>query len=383
MTDSNITHSLTWPWAIGVILGVALLVVALAAFLNIRKPRTHTPDESRTLWVANSGYIRALPAFKRQVREYRTVQALGVLALVAALIGASFLASKPVAIETKDPRMANRDIILCLDVSGSMLEYDRELVNVFSQLTESFVGERIALSIFNSTSRLVFPLTDDYTLVREQLLQAYRALDPAAMYDDDAFTRYHYFTAGANTVIGESSSLIGDGLANCALAFDENTPPTADGETPQEHSNSKQEGSQNQDSAEDQSPSPSAEEQRSRSIIFATDNDLRGEPIYTLQEATDLALSKDISLIGLYGAGSQAMNAEQEYRQIFTNAGGMYFYSDDAEMIDSIVADIQSRQAVEQDAAPVITITNVVGPWFALLVVGIFAYFVIQRRLGE
>lgn len=374
MTESQITHSLTWPWVVAIILGLALLVAVVALIVNVKKPRTPHVDGSRTLWVANSDYIRSLPAFKRQIREYRTVQALGVFALIAALVGAAFLSSKPVAIETKDPRMANRDIILCLDISGSMLEYDRELVNVFSQLTESFVGERIALSIFNSTSRLVFPLTDDYTLVREQLRDAYRALDPAAMYDDDAFTRYHYFTAGANTVIGESSSLIGDGLANCALAFDD----TTSSKTESTDTDANAPAPEDEDNKTGTKP-----EERSKSIIFATDNDLRGEPIYTLQEATDLALSKDISLIGLYGAGSQAMSAEQEYRQIFTNAGGMYFYSDDAAMIDTIVQDIQSRQAVEQDAAPLITITNVVGPWFALLVVGVLAFFIIQRRLGE
>src|SRR5690606_35417237 len=109
------------------------------------------------------------------------------------------------------------------------------------------------------------------------------------------------------------SSLIGDGLANCARLFDED---------------------------------PYKDEDRSRSIIFATDNDLQGEPIYTLQDATNLALSRNISLIGLYGAGGGDAQSEQEFRDIFLDADGLYFFSDDPDTIPEIVADIQAQQAV-------------------------------------
>ena len=55
--------------------------------------------------------------------------------------------------------------MLCLDVSGSALPYDRQVIGTYRDLVRSFEGERIGLSIFNSTSRTVFPLTDDYELV--------------------------------------------------------------------------------------------------------------------------------------------------------------------------------------------------------------------------
>src|SRR5690625_7278171 len=71
------------------------------------------------------------------------------------------------------PRDWSSDV--CSSDLGSMIEYDTEIVERFLELLPSFHGERIALSIFNNTSRTVFPLTDDYTLVEEQLTEAARS----------------------------------------------------------------------------------------------------------------------------------------------------------------------------------------------------------------
>lgn len=89
-----------------------------------------------------------------------------------------------------------------------MIAYDQEIVDLFSTLTDNFQGERIALSVFNSTSRLVFPLTDDYALVKEQLTQAKEALDPRVLTTtrQDVIDNYLYFTAGANGSLNGWSS---------------------------------------------------------------------------------------------------------------------------------------------------------------------------------
>ncbi len=361
MNQSSVSHILSWPWAIAVILGCALAACLIVAVMSRRGSRRRADASAKlgaadAIWVANSSYVRDLPEFKRQLRKYRLFQALGALSLTVALVGGSFLVARPVTVTVSDPRMANRDIVLCLDISGSMLSYDRELVNVFSTLVDSFVGERIALSIFNTTSRTVFPLTDDYGMVKEQLSEAYDALHPRALTGNpQALAKYEYFTAGANANLGVGSSLIGDGLASCALQFE-----TAD-----------------------TGLSGSDGEPRSRSIIFATDNDLEGEPVYSLKDAADLASELDISLIGIYGSGSTDLAGEEEFDQVFTEAGGMYFYSNDPIMIDSIVTDIQSRQAVEHDAAPVITRTNTVGPWLIVMIAGFAGFLAVAWRLGE
>ncbi|WP_051196500.1 vWA domain-containing protein [Jonesia quinghaiensis] len=350
MTDAlNATRELTWPWVIPAFLGIALAVIVITILVQ-RRREADTRSDDKTIWVANSDYLSSLPSFAKERRRYRFFQATGILVTVGALCAAAFVTAKPVEIKQVDPRLANRDIVLCLDVSGSMIAYDQEIVDFFSTLADSFQGERIALSVFNSTSRLVFPLTDDYALVKEQLEEAKTALDPRVLATSrqDIIDNYLYFTAGANGSVDGMSSLIGDGLANCSLLFDTDSS-----------------------------------EERSRSIIFATDNDLQGEPIYSLQDATDLALSRNISLIGLYGAGGGDATSEQEFRETFTEAGGMYFFSDDPDSIDAIISDVQAQQAVLFDAAPIITTTNVLGPWYLWLIVGLIGFFVVQRRINE
>lgn len=361
MTPINDSVILSWPFALIVILACAVLAVVVTLLLdrvNKRKDRGQANPE--TLWVANSAYVRELPEFKKQLRTYRTLQGVAAGFLTLSVVSTAVLAANPARVKVNDPLMANRDIVLCLDVSGSMLKYDRELVDVFSTLVDNFVGERIALSIFNSTSRVVFPLTDDYDMVKEQLTEAYESLDPAALNGDSAaFARYDYFTAGANTIIDAGSSLVGDGLASCALQFSNSSAPAlVDGETP-------------------------AQDARARSIIFASDNVVQGTEIYSLKDSVELASELDIALIGIYGSSGVTVDGEKEFQQAFTRSGGMYFYSDDPLMMETIVDDVQSRQAVEHNASPTITQTNTAGPWFIVLVVGLLGFFATTWRLKE
>lgn len=105
----------------------------------------------------------------RLFRQWRVLSRLAVILLVVALALATALVARPSTVDEGEEKASSRDIVLCLDVSGSALPYDREVIDTYRQLVDSFKGERIGLSIFNSTSRTVFPLTDDYELVSKQL----------------------------------------------------------------------------------------------------------------------------------------------------------------------------------------------------------------------
>ena len=120
------------------------------------------------------------------------------LLAVAAVLGAARPVQRVTLVDQKD----NRDIVLCLDVSGSMIDVDAEVVSTFLRLAEGFRGERISMVIFNSSAVPVFPLTDDYDFVSDQLRRAQRSLTIVDGKDP--------FFAG--TLNGAGSSLIGDGL---------------------------------------------------------------------------------------------------------------------------------------------------------------------------
>jgi Ca-activated chloride channel family protein len=348
LAAESVTSSIVWPWVVPVVVAVVVVVGIVAWYLT---HRPHPVKEEEAVWVANSGYVEHIPQMTSWVRRYRALQWAGVGAVLVAAVAAGFLAARPVDITTSQGKLATRDIVLCLDVSGSMIEYDQQVVDVFSELVDSFEGERIALSIFNSTSRTVFPLTDDYTLVREQLEEAKAALDPRLLESDDMelVDRYLRLTAGTLGSM-EGSSLIGDGLANCSLQFDQE------------------------------------DSERSRSIILATDNDLLGTPIYTLQQAVDLASSRDVTVNGLYGAaeGESADSPRaKEYGEALEGAGGMYFFSDDPRAVEAMVADVQSQQAVDLDAAPEISQADKAGPWLWVALVGVTLLVLVQWRLRE
>jgi len=309
-------------WLIPVVIGL----VVLGAVLGWFRPAGRRPRED-VRWVANTSYLSRLPTYRKRLRLYRVALAgLGVFLLVTTL-GAALLTARPVDREVRAEVLASRDVVLCLDVSGSMIEFATEIVETFSELVESFEGERISLSIWNTTSRSVFPLTDDYTLVTEELAAAAEALDfdlNNPFYSPEAFDRLEEYVTGTMSVDPNSSSLVGDGLASCVYAF------------------------------------PETDTERSRSIILATDNQVLGQPIYTLQEAADLAAERDIRLYGLFTASPQSYTQQNEdsYRQAITEHGGLFYHADDPGAVEAIIEDITSQQAVELDADPEVVITD-------------------------
>jgi len=345
--------SIHWPW-VWVVLVAGVLATGAVAWWLARRRRERAAGRD-VLWVANTDYLERVPAFAAWVRRYRVLQGLTAAGLLVAVVGAGAVAARPVETDVVVDRLGTRDIVLCLDVSGSMIEYDGAVLTVFQELVDSFEGERIALSIFNSSSRTVFPLTDDYALVQEELQAGIDALDkdPSTFdytggTDDAEILEYAQFSAGTTANLA-GASLIGDGLASCALQFD----------------------------AEDT--------ERSRSIILATDNYVSGEPIYTLQQAVDLVTSRDITLHGIFGGSKryEGTPEETEYRESVEGAGGLYFLADDPGAVQGMVDDVVAQQAVELDASPEVIVTDRPAGWFLVTVLGVALLVVVAWRVRE
>lgn len=324
-----------WPW-LWALVGLAVAAAGTAAWFA-RRRRAGT-----TTWVANSAYLARVPAFRRWLLKYRVWRAALATGLLVATLGAGALAARPADVEVVTESLGTRDIVLCLDVSGSMTAYDSAVLEIFQRMVDSFQGERIALSVFNSTSRTVFPLTDDYTLVQTELqrgadaLEDFDEIDPEDPEDSDEVLEYLQFTAGtwANE---DAASLIGDGLASCALLFDE------------------------------------AEADRSRSIVLATDNYVSGEPIYTLPEAATLVADRGITLYGIFGGGREYWGSveEQEYRDVVQAGDGLYFRTDDPALVDGMVDDVVAQQAGALDASTEAVVADRPAGWFLVAALGV------------
>ncbi|MFV0427692.1 MAG: vWA domain-containing protein [Beutenbergiaceae bacterium] len=335
-----------FPWA----LPVVVIVVAGLAVLGWFAKRQQARRED-VVWVANAAYLLNLPSFKAGLSRYRTLLAILAVILLGATIASGFLATRPVERQVRSDELATRDIVLCLDVSGSMVNYDTEIVQRFIELLPSFQGERIALSIWNSTSRTVFPLTDDYGLVEEELTYAAEILDfeggSTPFLSDAEFDELMRYLAGTMGMGDQESSLIGDGLATCALMFDE------------------------------------TDTERSRSIILATDNDVRGNPVFTLPEAGDLVAERDISLFGIYAGDPTDLSEvqEKEYREVVEEHDGLFFGASDPSLVARVVDEIAAQQAVDLDADSNVVVTDRPERYFAWLVLAIALYLLVAWRL--
>jgi hypothetical protein len=256
------------------------------------------------------------------------VALVGILA-VAAVLGAARPVQRMTLVDQKD----NRDIVLCLDVSGSMIDVDAEVVSTFLRLAEGFRGERISMVIFNSSAVPVFPLTDDYDFVSDQLRRAQRSLTLVDGKDP--------FFAG--TLNGAGSSLIGDGLATCVRSFDH------------------------------------PELKRARSVILASDNEAAGKSLFTLPEGGQLATTAGIQVYGMNPSDNPSSSAAVEMRQVVESTGGIYFALNDVSAVRRTLEAVTSREATRIPSAPRTVIHDAPGIPIALATLAVLAFLALRR----
>ncbi|WP_051218368.1 VWA domain-containing protein [Nocardioides insulae] len=325
---------LRWP-----LMWLLLLAVPLAVLvgLALRPGRRHRD----TTWVAHSGVLRGLPRYAVLLRRRRFWAWWRAAAALLVVLAAVWLAARPSAVTAQPPTERSRDIMLCLDSSTSMTDENVEVLAAFRELVDQLEGERIGLTIFNGAAVPVFPLTDDYDFIRDQLDLAEQKL---SVEDPD-------YVAGTILMYG-GSSLVADGLVTCAQSFDR------------------------------------PETERGRAVVLASDNEQQGRTIFTMSEAGRYAADRDIVV---YGIGSPALRRNPDLREDFEEAvapsGGTLTLLGQGQTTGSIVDGIQRLERTrlqlpsrpvphDQPAAP--TALAVVG--IGLLATGWVAEWVLARR---
>ncbi len=322
----------TW-WLVLVAAGVLILAIGIGILLGWRR---HVTDErAPSALVSRAERLRSLPAFRSAVRRRMgLLSGILILGSLSILVG-GVVAARPMAAQTVQPVNTSRDIMLCLDVSGSMSDVDIEVLEVFEQLLEGFDGERIGLTIFNSSPVQVFPLTDDYTFIREQLQRVRQSFD----YTSE--TPEHW----VGTLNGPGASLIGDGLAACSMRFDH------------------------------------LDEERSRSVILATDNELAGASILTLEEAAAYSAAQGVRVYALNPVqGKDAEVSEQLVRAAQLTGGQSYALRDTTTVTD-IITEIEKQEATALKGQAQVVWVDTPNLWIAVLLVLVLAFLVLLWRV--
>lgn len=344
-----------WPWAA---LAGILVAVAVVMLIVVFARRRDTNDEAVFSLYEDLNTEHA----SRLFHQWRVVNRVAVVSMAIALTLAVALVARPSQVSAGDERASSRDIVLCLDVSGSTLPYDREVIDTYLELVKHFEGERIGLSIFNSTSRTVFPLTDDYDLVTKQLTAASTALKGVETQDDiDKMSDADYQKI-ADWLEGtqnrkDATSLIGDGVVSCAAML----PGFAYGSASEAN----------------------ASRQRAASIVLATDNVVSGKPTYSLDEALDLTRQTNITVDGLY-SGPKSSEGEQttsDMKTAIESHGGVFLTQSNGRSVEELVRDIQSRRDTESDSKAKASMTDAPGWWTLALVVAVIIVLACAWRL--
>lgn len=322
--------ALELPVMLAVVAALALAAVVAGVLLGARR-RGGAAAGAR---VARAERVRALPSVARAVRV-RIVALAGVLALaVVALAGSAVVAARPMAERVIQPETRSRDVMLCLDVSGSMTDVDAEVLELFSRLAEDFEGERVGLTIFNSSPVQVFPLTDDYAFVREHLDSIRASFD----YVEDI----PEFWVG--TLNGPGASLVGDGLAACALGFD------------------------------------NPDQERSRSIILATDNEVNGAETVTLEEAGAYAASLGVRVYAIDPV-TEGSETGAALKAMAEGTGGRYYGLHDTTTVAGIVDEVHAQDAAVLRGQPRIVKVDAPGAWPVVIAVAAFALVLVGWRV--
>ena len=226
---------------------------------------------------------------------------------------AFLLMAKPYTSRRMQDEKYCRDIILCIDISTSVDYLNENLLDKLKKTVDELQGERFGIVIFNTSPVLLTPLTDDYEYVKDQLdliAQCLKSRNEVNL--DDAFSSgydwiYYQAYISSGTLIGNEqrgSSLIGDGLAAAAIDFSD------------------------------------ADKERTKVVIFSTDNDIQGTPVATLDEAADICVSNNVTV---YGVGTKEMTPEnkESMKNAVEKTGGKFYLEEESGSFGEIVSSIE------------------------------------------
>ncbi|NYI46109.1 hypothetical protein BJ993_003189 [Nocardioides aromaticivorans] len=301
-----------WPWLVP---ALVLLVVVLMVWWARSRGRRTTAGAS---YVAHAARLRTLPRYQALVRRQVAIGACLTIAALVACSGAIVLGGRIQERQTLVQDDRSRDIILCLDASGSMAEVDAEVLREFRTIVSGLRGERVGLTIWSGVAITIFPLTDDYDFVLDQLTEAEDAFGTGGVYTDD----YAIYTAG--TVIDwEVQSQLGDGLASCVQRFDHR------------------------------------DQDRSRAIVLASDNEPIGEGIYDLDGAAELARDEKVVVHGIAAPmTADRPSAVRRFQDAVTSTGGTFSLLGQDGSAAGVIEAIGDLEAKEIERPPVVQVLD-------------------------
>lgn len=318
---------IVWPLLIG------------GAFVARHYLKKHS-KKSKAIPVAHSDRLVNLKQYQENLKKYKLILKFLTFLIITCLIISIFLSSRPASISISNNSEKNRDIMLCLDVSGSMSAVDVPIINKFIELAKNFSGQRFGLTIFNSAAINEIPLTDDYQLIGEQLNAAKAGLEAV-----QNGTNYDYVDGTFHGLETRGSSLIGDGLASCIEHL--GTNPT----------------------------------HRSQSIILATDNQTEGTPFVSFSQAMADAKQHNIRVYSIDPgiAPEDYVSEHTQMKDLSEQTGGGYYLLQNVS-VGTIIDNISKQESKYFAGSPQLVKTDKPNIFIYVLVVLVLILLILTWR---
>ena len=322
---------------------VIVLIIAFACYMFFaKKKKTKFEHGSK---IANTSFIKNTDYYKSKMKKYSIIVKLLKGCSLVSILVSIILIGRLAKVEKLNLNEYNRDIFLCMDVSASVDELNLELVETLKNTVKSLKGERFGISIFNTSSVTLVPLTDDYDYVIDTLDTIKKSIEYNNLevsYDDYDFYLKNYIISGTlegNTQRG--SSLIGDGLASCVYSFS------------------------------------NLEEDRTRIIIFTTDNALEGSPLVTLDNAAKISRQNGVKVFGI---GTEFTKDESSFKEAIESTRGKY-YKYSPSTTGEIVRDIEKTSKSLLDNDYITKVLDIPEIPFAILLISVTFLIILKRKV--
>jgi len=350
-----------------VIIGILIIALILIIKFISGQKSLKKNEQKRLLGYGAMWMVRDMKAYKIRRIKYYVLSLVGILGIIISLIGTAQLMARPSYTHEITTGVKKRDIFLCLDVSYSLYGLNYDFVEKLEDVVRGLDGDRIGISIYNTTSVLFMPMTDDKEFAVEKLeelkeyfvnqkiyKETYSNMSIADLSDEE-FEEYlelanslDYFEAGTlvnNTEKG--SSLIGEGLATCLYNF-----PSLD------------------------------DDERTRVILMVTDNAQNAftKPSVELKEAAGLCSKNGVTVFGVFPPKEEfdLLSSEydyetlkQEMKDAVESTGGAFYVVGSDFNTSSVVSNIQKHEAMQVDEISMTKVTDMPFNSFVICFVGL------------
>ena len=330
------------------ILVISIIAFILIIVINVYLKKKNSFNSKKK--VANTKYTKELPQYQKALKKYKIMLIVLVFMLLIVIVSAGILSSRLVNVTHEKSVSNSRDIILCLDVSLSMIETNKKVMAEMRNIVKGLENDRVGINIFHTTSVTLFPLTDDYDYIDNLLLDLEHAFDDdyRSTLDSAESTRlYRLITKGTDIGMNiRGGSLTPDGLASCAYSFGD-----------------------------------MQDKERSRSIIFSTDNEVDGDPYINLMQAAKLCLDNKIRVYSINPntlITNKANSDELKKASLYTN--GEYFELDNESTVPNIIKNIEEQEkSLVEGTENIIKTDNPLVPFILLVVSFTTVLFVCKK----